>query len=133
MAVQAATQRILVVEDDPSIAEVITWALGDAGFAVRTAPTLTEALSIIGHDEPDLVVADYVLPDGLGSELVRRVRERHRAATLMVSAHPGARAQASAVGADACLQKPFDLDEFFETIDTLLHRAPDGPSWSAND
>ena len=133
MTVQQGTRRILVVEDDPSIAELISWALDDAGFEVRTAPTLADALQTFEQTEPHLVVADFLLPDGLGSELVRRVRERNAVATLVMSAHPRAREQAAAVGADACLQKPFDLDEFFQTVDHLLEDEGSYASYANDD
>ncbi|HUY99374.1 MAG TPA: response regulator transcription factor [Thermomicrobiaceae bacterium] len=133
MTFHEATRRILVVEDDPSISELIAWALDDAGFDVRTAPTLAEALAIVQQDEPDLVVADFLLPDGLGSELVRRIRQHDGVATLVMSSHPSAREHGASVGADACLPKPFDLDEFFETVETLLQHGPGDHSWSVND
>lgn len=121
------TRTILVVEDDASIAELITWALDDAGFEVRTAITVAEALRVCEQSLPDLIVADLLLPDGLGSELVCRIRERtghHAVATLLMSAHPRAQEHASSAGADACLQKPFDLDEFFRKVEDLLGPGP---------
>ena len=133
MTAHTTTRRILVVEDDASITELIAWALDDAGFEVRTAPTLAEAFSKFEQAEPDLVVADFLLPDGLGSELVRRIREHDGVATLVMSAHPRAPEQAAAVGADACLQKPFDLDEFFQTIDSLLQHESRDHDCTAND
>ena len=133
MTLHRSTRRILVVEDDPSIAELIAWALDDVGFEVRTAPTLAEALAKFQQDEPDLVVADFLLPDGLGSDLVRRIRQHDGVATLVMSAHPSAREQAASVGADACLPKPFDLDEFFQTVGTLLQHEPGDHNWSIND
>lgn len=125
MATRQLTQTILVVEDDPSIAELIAWALDDAGFVVHTAPSVAEALRLWEQAAPDLVVVDFLLPDGLGSDLVRAIR-RHTdhddIPTVVMSAHPRAREQARASGADACLQKPFDLDEFFVTVERRLGR-----------
>lgn len=125
MTIRRLRRTVLVVEDDPAIAELISWALTDAGFVVRTAPTLADALRSYDQSGADLVVADLLLPDGLGSELVRAIRRRTRrrgTATLLLSAHPRANQHADDAGADACLAKPFDLDDFFVTVERLLDR-----------
>lgn len=121
----SSSATILVVEDDPSISELIAWVLDDAGFVVRTARSVAEALNAYDQSQPELVIADLFLPDGFGSEMLRLIQDRGRnpaAATLVMSAHPRAREQARAAGADACLTKPFDLDEFFQIVETLLAR-----------
>lgn len=123
MALGMVMDRILVVEDDPSIAELIAWALGDTGFVVWTAPNVKEALRLYTQVSPNLIVADFLLPDGLGSDLVRQIRAydgHNRTAALLMSAHPRADEQALAAGINACLQKPFDLDVLFATIEKLL-------------
>lgn len=119
------TQTILVVEDDKSIAELISWILSDAGFRVYTATTVAGALECADAVHPDLVVADLVLPDGLGSELVVLLRRYavEKPATLVMSAHPQAMEHAQRAGADACLPKPFDLDEFYDTVSQLIDHA----------
>jgi DNA-binding response OmpR family regulator len=118
-------QTVLIVEDDKSIAELISWILNDAGFRVYTATTVATALQRIEEVHPDLVVADLILPDGLGTELVATLRRfaSEKPATLMMSAHPQAVEHAQRAGADACLPKPFDLDEFYETVSQLVDHA----------
>lgn len=121
----ALARTALIVEDDRAIAELITWALEDAGYNVRVAPTIAEAMSSYDQSQPDLVVADLLLPDGMGSDIVRRIHEEGKsnpAATLMMSAHPRAEERAEAAGADACLKKPFDLGTFYETVERLTKR-----------
>ncbi len=130
MTVVESKATILVVEDDPSIAEFLVWALSEAGFEVRSAPTIADALQALDGTSPDVVVADLLLPDGLGSDLVRQVRLRGNGdsvATVVVSAHPRAPEHAAAAGADACLPKPFDLDDFYRTIQALVESRGTGP------
>jgi DNA-binding response OmpR family regulator len=70
--------RVLVVEDDELIRDIIGCTLADAGLEVSTAPTAWVALDMLDRDEFALVVTDFALPDGLdGLELVRYARSRH--------------------------------------------------------
>ena len=125
MTIVHDTQTVLVVEDDQGIADMLGWILRDAGFRVYTAATVAAALECADEVCPDLVVADLILPDGLGSELVILLKRYAvcQPATLMMSAHPQAKEQAERAGADACLSKPFDLDEFYDTVYQLTDHA----------
>ncbi len=127
MAMEYRTERILVVEDDPAIADLIDWVLSDAGFAVYTAPTVSQGLALYEQIKPDLVVADLMLPDGLGSHLLQQLQQpanQPAAATLVMSAQPHAHQYAADARADAYLPKPFDLDELLELVDRLVDREP---------
>lgn len=125
MVMEYRTPCILVVEDDQAIADLIAWVLSDAGFAVYTAPTVSGGLALYQQIKPDLVVADLMLPDGLGSHLLQQLHQPENqpaAATLMMSALPLARQHAEDVRADAYLPKPFDLDDLLELVDRLVNR-----------
>jgi DNA-binding response OmpR family regulator len=132
-------QHILVVEDDPAIADLIVWVLADAGFTVYSAPTVSRALALYERIKPDVVVADLMLPDGMGSHLLQQLQQPENqpsAATLVMSALPRARQYAADVQADAYLPKPFDLDDLLDIVHRLVARAtshfpPDGEGAAA--
>ena len=74
----APEARLLVVEDEPNIRELLATSLRFAGFEVETAGDGTTALAMAAESEPDLVVLDVMLPDVDGFEVTRRLRDRGR-------------------------------------------------------
>ena len=76
-----ATERILVLEDDPDILDLTLHALRKAGYRTFAARTGSEALSILSDERLELAILDVMLPDLPGTEICRRMREseRHRA------------------------------------------------------
>ena len=104
-------KRILVVDDEARIREVVQYGLEKNGFAVEVAPDGRSALARIAQGAFDLVVLDVMLPDVDGYELCRRIRAGGFARPIViVSARPGADlpAKAAAAGADEFVRKPFD-------------------------
>jgi DNA-binding response OmpR family regulator len=123
-AAATSNTHILVLEDDFSIAELLSWILTEAGYRVTCASTLQEAREIAENDKPDLIIADLLLPDGLGSDLLYEMARSHngtRPPAIVMSALPQARQQAEAAGAQLCMTKPFDLAELLEAVDRLAH------------
>ncbi len=115
----AARHQILVLEDDTSISELLTWILSDAGYGVTCVKSLREARKICSQQTPDVIIADLLLPDGLGSDLVYELRQEHNGsspASIVMSAVPQAQRHADAAGAHLCLTKPFDLTELLDVI-----------------
>ncbi|MGH2457723.1 MAG: diguanylate cyclase [Chloroflexota bacterium] len=116
--------RILVVEDNPGIAEVLRGLLEIQGYQVDHAGTLAEALRKIRA--ADLTVLDVILPDGNALELCRLVRatpELARHPIILLSARGSAtdRALGLKAGADDYLAKPFDAEELLARVRTLFH------------
>src|SRR2546430_9004977 len=72
----AASQNVLVVEDEASIASFVSLYLKNAGYTVRTAATGSEALAQLAAEQPGLIVLDLMLPDIDGIEVCRRIRTR---------------------------------------------------------
>jgi DNA-binding response OmpR family regulator len=115
-------KHILVLEDDTSIAELLHWVLTDAGYMVTCVDTLRAARRVCAQTKPDVIVADLLLPDGLGSDLVdelARTQNGRRPGSIIMSAVPQARRHAEAAGANICMTKPFDLSELLDAISGL--------------
>jgi two-component system KDP operon response regulator KdpE len=117
--------RVLVVEDDREIRALVQTSLAVEGFEVQTAVSVSEAMALLQHSPPDVVVLDLGLPDGDGIELVREVRKRQSLPILVVSArHQEAQKIALLdAGADDYLTKPFSVGELLARIRVALrHR-----------
>lgn len=117
--------RILIVEDDREIRNLMQTCLSVEGFEVQTAVSLSEARALLRHAPPEVMVLDLGLPDGDGMELVHLVRKDHTLPILVVSArHQEAqKIQLLDAGADDYLTKPFSIAELLARIRvTLRHR-----------
>jgi two-component system OmpR family response regulator len=115
--------RILVVDDEPSLAELLTMALSYEGWEVRSAGDGTAALRIAAEFGPDAVLLDVSLPDFDGVEVLRRLRaDRPRLPVLFLTARDSAedRAAGLAAGADGYLTKPFSLEQVVGRLQGLV-------------
>lgn len=121
-----AVTRILAVDDDPEIQLLLRYTLSGGGNDVVFAGSAAEAESLLAAGRFDLVLLDLVLPDADGRVLLRRIREQpaHAATPVIVlSGRDGAavRAECLALGASACLAKPFDPDALVSAVRAQLH------------
>jgi two-component system, OmpR family, response regulator len=122
--------RLLVVEDDPNILELLSASLRLAGFEVATAADGFQALGAARRHRPDLVVLDVMLPDLDGFEVARRLRSgEERTPVLFLTARDATedKVQGLTIGGDDYVTKPFSLEEVIARIRAVLRRVRAGP------
>ncbi|HET7921373.1 MAG TPA: nitrogen regulation protein NR(I) [Gammaproteobacteria bacterium] len=110
----ATKTEIWIVDDDPTLRQVMSEALSESGFSVRALPSAEAMLSELAEARPDLLVTDVRLPGADGLTLLKQVHARHPALpVIVVTAHSdlGSTVAAYESGAFEYLPKPFDLDE----------------------
>lgn len=120
--------RIVVVEDDPILAEMLTALLGEAGYETRHFAEASPAFDWIKTSGADLLVTDIGLPGISGTHLCSLIRENPRTAALpvlMLTSHGGEEQKVSALrlGADDYMVKPASQDEFLARVEALLRRS----------
>jgi two-component system, OmpR family, response regulator MprA len=121
-----AAGRVLVVEDDEDIADVLRRSLRNEGYEVKTSTDGVEALSVAAGFFPDLVVLDLGLPQMDGIEVCRRLRADSDVPILMLTARSETADRVGGLdsGADDYLVKPFERQELLARIRALLRRRP---------
>jgi len=120
--------RILVVEDEPSLAMLLVYNLEAQGFLVEHVDRGDEAELRLAEDPPDLVVLDWMLPGVSGLEICRRLRARDNTRdmpVIMLTARgeESERVRGLSVGADDYVVKPFSTPELMARVHALLRRA----------
>jgi len=117
--------KILVVDDEPYITDLLGAALRFEGFAVETAATGGHAITLAGRGHHDLVLLDVMLPDVDGTEVCRRMREQgNRTPVLFLTARDATEDKVGGLtaGGDDYVTKPFSLDELVARIHAVLRR-----------
>jgi DNA-binding response OmpR family regulator len=122
---ERARAKVLVVEDEPAIADVVSRYLQRAGYQTAVAATGREALGCSEAARPDLVVLDLMLPDIDGLEVMRRLRRDDRRAAIILltaRAEQSDRIVGLRLGADDYVIKPFSPAELLARVDAVLRR-----------
>jgi len=125
MAEEKNGQRILVVDDESSISDLIATSLKFVGFEVRTAATGSQALTIAEEFKPHAMILDVMLPDLDGFEVCRKIRnEGIEVGVLFLSAKDEMKdkVQGLTIGGDDYMTKPFSLEELVARLRALLRR-----------
>lgn len=120
-----AASRILVVDDESSISDLIATSLKFVGFDVRTAASGSEALTVAEEFKPHAMILDVMLPDLDGFEVCRRIRnEGQQIGVLFLTAKDEMKdkVQGLTIGGDDYMTKPFSLEELVARLRALLRR-----------
>ena len=114
--------RVLLVEDDEAIAEVVTLILHESGYAVDHVSNVADALSHVHNALPAAVLLDLTLPETSGISFLQACRQSDRLASLPIILMTGAQLPELHDGLrpDAVLRKPFDIDGLAMTVDQLI-------------
>jgi DNA-binding response OmpR family regulator len=123
----AAEARVLVVDDEPIVREVLSRYLSREGFEVETAADGQAALDVFEATRPELIVLDLMLPRMDGLEVFRRIRARNGAAVIMLTARGEEtdRVVGLELGADDYIAKPFSPREVVARVRAVLRRTRD--------
>jgi DNA-binding response OmpR family regulator len=120
-------KRVLAVDDDSDILDAIRLTLEDEGYLVTTTEKgeYAEKLKDGNGGLPDLIILDVLLSGKDGRTICRSLKSRpdtQRIPIIMISAHPGAEESSRAVGADAFLAKPWDINDLIALVESFLVR-----------
>src|SRR5215211_9446737 len=118
--------RILVVDDEDSITDLLATALRYERFDVEVAHTGRQAIRAVGSFRPDLIVLDVMLPDWDGFEVTKRLAgQRERVPILFLTARDATadRVRGLTLGGDDYVTKPFSFEELVARVRTVLRRA----------
>lgn len=117
--------RILLIEDDPRLAEMVQSYLGEAGFSVTVASNGSAGIALQARDVFNALILDLMLPDMDGLEVCRRIRAKADTPILMLTARGEAmdRVVGLELGADDYLPKPFEPRELLARLRAILRRA----------
>jgi DNA-binding response OmpR family regulator len=118
-------RRILVVDDEHKIVDVVGSYLAKSGYAVSSAATGLEALEAFDRDKHCLVILDLMLPDLSGEEVCRRIRARSRVPIIMLTAkvEDADAVRGLGLGADDYVAKPFSPRQLMARVEAVLRRA----------
>ena len=122
-------ERVLLIEDDSRLANMVGEYLGKAGFHVIHAESGTRGLALHGREPLDVVILDLMLPDADGLDICRQIRARSDTPILMLTARgdPMDRVVGLEMGADDYLPKPFEPRQQLARLRAILRRGRAGP------
>ncbi len=113
-------KKILVVDDDKDILEIVEFALTSKGFDVRIHSTSVNVAKVVKYFNPDLILMDVHLQEKLGTQICRELKEIYTTPIILLSAYGDHQKSLAQSSADAFMVKPFDIGQLVNTINLLL-------------
>jgi two-component system catabolic regulation response regulator CreB len=129
------TKLVLIVEDEPSIAENIVYALSTEGFSPKWVSTARDALEVVQSEKVSLIILDVGLPDENGFELAKTIRKEQQTPIIFVTARGEEvdRIVGLEIGADDYVVKPFSPRELSARVKAVLRRSEQAQAHNAVD
>lgn len=118
------TSKILIIEDDAPIADLLSYGLSLEGYETRIASSGAEGIQVIQSFQPNLLLLDWMLPDQSGLDICKKVTAEYNIPIFMITAKSDITDKVLGLefGADDYITKPFDLREVIARIRTILRR-----------
>ncbi len=116
-------KRVLVVDDEPGIGNILRIKLRLAGYEVITTTSGAEAIELVRTNEPDVVLLDILMPDVTGFDVLERVRTFSSVPIIVFTARRDIAERAMKCGANDSIAKPFDPDQLVEKICYVIDKA----------
>lgn len=125
MREQAVERSVVVIEDDPSISELLQLYLGREGYAVHAAAHGAEGVEMVREHDPSLVVLDLMLPDGSGFDFLKVIRESYGGSLIILTARDAEQDKILGLelGADDYMVKPFSPGELVARARAVQRRS----------
>ncbi|MDR1687093.1 MAG: response regulator transcription factor [Clostridiales bacterium] len=117
-------QKVLIVDDEPKITEVIAAYLAKSGYAAVIAADGRQALNLYASENPDMIILDLMLPFISGEDICRQIRQKSNVPIIMVTAKANEDSKVSCLnmGADDYITKPFSPRELVARVNSLFRR-----------
>ncbi|MDD2805725.1 MAG: response regulator [Elusimicrobiales bacterium] len=113
--------KILVADDDRAMLNLYAKIFSQTDYAVTPAETFAQASALLREGEFDLLITDFMFPDGVGTELIRLFNEAKAGAkSLLVTGTPCAREHADCEGVNCYLEKPFKVEQLIQAVSKVL-------------
>ncbi len=116
-------KKILVIENDEALLEIVTYVLEDEGYKVKTLHTQALIFEAIENYQPDAIILDIIRPSEEGTEICRTLKANHKTKHIPVivySTHPKVMTTIKEVCADEVVPKPFDVAELVNAVEIQL-------------
>ncbi|AKJ96713.1 MULTISPECIES: response regulator [Pseudomonas] len=116
-------KTILIIDDEYLIADILSFALEDEGFAAITAGSAVKALEILERERPDLIITDFMMPAMTGIEFAESVKNRAHLTAIPIILMSGAQAHLGLERADLfarVVAKPFEIDGIISIVKSLV-------------